>query len=271
MARWIRFTHRGEPGFGTLAGDVVHLHEGDMFAGAQPTGSVLPLAQVVLRCPVQPGKVIALYNNFAASLDKLQQNRPAEPLYLIKAPNTYLDPGAAILPPARNSRVIFEGELGVVIGRRCKEVGEAQAMSHVFGVTCANDVTAADILTRDRSFVQWSRAKGFDGFCPFGPAVATGLDVAGLTVRTFLNGVERQCYPMSDMLFSVAELVSRISHDMTLHPGDLILCGTSLGVGVMKPGSTVEVEIDGIGRLSNRFERPAALQPGHDVALAATH
>jgi len=271
MARWIRFTHRGEPGFGTLDGDTVRVHEGDMFVGAQPTGAVLPLSQVVLLCPVQPTTVIALYNNFAASLDKLQQSRPAEPLYLIKTPNTYLDPGAVIAQPASNSRVIFEGELALVIGRRCKEVSEDEAMAHVFGVTCANDVTAADILTRDRSFVQWSRAKGFDGFCPFGPAVATGLDVARLTVRTLLNGVERQRYPMSDMLFSVSELVSRLSHDMTLLPGDLILCGTSLGVGVMKPGSTIEVEIDGVGRLSNRFERPAALGTGHDVALAATH
>jgi 2-keto-4-pentenoate hydratase/2-oxohepta-3-ene-1,7-dioic acid hydratase in catechol pathway len=270
MARWIRFTHRGGPGFGTLDGDNVRVHDGDMFAGAQPTGAVLPLAQLVLRCPVQPTTVIALFNNFAASLDKLQQSRPAEPLYLIKTPNTYLEPGAVIPQPASNSRVIFEGELALVIGRRCKEVSEEQAAAHVFGVTCANDVTAADILTRDRSFVQWSRAKGFDGFCPFGPAVATDLDVSLLTVRTLLNGAERQRYPMSDMLFSVPELVSRISHDMTLLPGDLILCGTSLGVGVMKPGSTIEVEIDGVGRLSNRFERPA-LNPGHDVALAATH
>jgi len=111
----------------------------------------------------------------------------------------------------------------------------------------------ADILNRDASFAQWTRAKGLDGFCPIGPVVATGLDPATLTVRTLLDGQVRQQYPISDMTFSVAQLVSRISLDMTLQPGDVILCGTSVGVGSMKPGSLVEVEIDGIGRLANRY------------------
>jgi len=141
-----------------------------------------------------------------------------------------------------------------VIGKPCKGVTEAQALRHVFGYTCANDVTVADILNRDPSFAQWVRAKGFDTFCPFGPVVASGLDPATLVVRTILNGSVRQDYPISDMLFSVAQLVSLISQDMTLNPGDIILCGTSVGVGSMKPGSIVEVEIAGIGRLSNRFE-----------------
>jgi 2-keto-4-pentenoate hydratase/2-oxohepta-3-ene-1,7-dioic acid hydratase in catechol pathway len=149
---------------------------------------------------------------------------------------------------------VFEGELGIVIGRTCKQVGEAEAMRHVFGFTCANDVTVADILNRDASFAQWVRAKGFDTFCPFGPAVATGLDPDKLRVRTVLNGEVRQDYPVSDMRFSVAQLVSLISQDMSLLPGDIILCGTSVGVGSMKPGSQVDVEIAGIGKLSNRFE-----------------
>ena len=123
----------------------------------------------------------------------------------------------------------------------------------MFGYTCANDVTVADILNRDASFAQWVRAKGFDTFCPMGPVVATGLDPATLTVTTLLDGEVRQHYPISDMRFSVQQLVSLISLDMTLHPGDVILCGTSVGVGSMKPGSLVEVEIDGIGKLSNRF------------------
>jgi 2-keto-4-pentenoate hydratase/2-oxohepta-3-ene-1,7-dioic acid hydratase in catechol pathway len=114
-------------------------------------------------------------------------------------------------------------------------------------------VTLADILHRDPSFPQWARAKGFDTFCPFGPAIATGLDPAKLTVKTILNGELRQDYPISDMRFSVAQLVSLISHDMTLEPGDLILCGTSVGAGSMRQGSTIEVEIAGVGRLTNRF------------------
>ena len=142
----------------------------------------------------------------------------------------------------------------MVIGKETRAISEQAAPAHIFGYACANDVTAVDILTRNPDFAQWCRAKGFDTFCPFGPAIATGLDPSTLTVRTFLNGAERQCYPMSDTVFSVPQLVSRISRDMTLYPGDMILCGTSVGVGVMKPGSVVEVEVEGIGRLGNRFE-----------------
>ena len=123
----------------------------------------------------------------------------------------------------------------------------------MFGYTCANDVTVADILFRDASFAQWTRAKGLDTFCPMGPAIAAGLDPATLRVKTLLDGQVRQDYSLSDMTYSVQQLVSRISFDMTLLPGDVILCGTSVGVGSMKPGSLVEVEIEGIGRLSNRF------------------
>ena len=133
-------------------------------------------------------------------------------------------------------------------------MSEAEAMAHVFGYTCANDVTSADELNRDPSFAQWVRAKGHDTFCPFGPAVATGLDPTTLVVKTTLNGSCGRTTRVSDMRFSVPQLVSMISQDMTLLPGDIILCGTSVGVGSMKPGSTVEVEIDGIGTLTNRFE-----------------
>jgi 2-keto-4-pentenoate hydratase/2-oxohepta-3-ene-1,7-dioic acid hydratase in catechol pathway len=251
--RWVRFSHHGVVGFGTLAGDTVQVHEGDLFDTAHATGATLRLADVTLLRPTEPGKVIALYNNFRPWLDKLKVARPVEPLYFLKAPNAYLDPGEAIPRPTCDTRVIFEGELGLVIGRTAKNVSEAQAMDHVFGVTCANDVTAVDVLPRDPSFAQWVRAKGFDGFCPFGPAIATGLDVNTLTLRSTLNGSLRQNFPMSDMLFGPAELVSRLSHDMTLNPGDIILCGTSIGVGVMKAGSTIEIEVDGIGTLVNRF------------------
>lgn len=150
--------------------------------------------------------------------------------------------------------MVFEGELGIVIGQTATRVSEADPMNHVFGYTCANDVTHADILNRDATFAQWTRAKGFDTFCPFGPVVATGLEAKELVVKTMLNGTVRQEYPISDMRFSVGQLVSRISHDMSLLPGDIILCGTSVGVGSMQPGSVVEIEIAGIGKLANRFE-----------------
>ena len=251
--QWMRFRHAGKTGFGTLAGNTVHEWRGDMFGECAPTGVIIGLAEVQWLTPTQPSKVIALWNNFKALGEKLQLAVPAEPLYLLKAPNSYQAHEAPIRKPACDGKVVFEGELGIVIGKTCSGVSEARALDHVFGYTCANDVTVADILNRDASFAQWVRAKGFDTFCPMGPVVATGLDPATLTVTTLLDGQVRQHYPISDMRFSVAQLVSLISMDMTLEPGDVILCGTSVGVGSMKPGSRVEIEIDGIGRLSNLY------------------
>ena len=251
---WVRFNDGGTARFGTIEGTRIRVCEGDMFGAPVPTERLVPLATAELLTPVQPTKVLALWNNFHALAQKLQLPDPPEPLYLIKSPNSWLACGGVIRKPAREAKVAFEGELGIVIGRACKEVPEHQALDHVFGYTCANDVTAADVLHRDASFAQWVRAKGFDTFCPFGPAVVTGLDPATLSVRTILDGEVRQDYPISDMRFSVQQLVSLLSHDMTLYPGDIILCGTSIGVGSMKPGSTVEVEIAGIGTLTNRYE-----------------
>ena len=251
--RWVRFSCAGKVGFGILDGDKVQPHRGDMFGLADPTGVVLALRDVELLTPTEPSKVIALWNNFCALGEKLNLAVPAEPLYLLKSPNSFLATGELIRKPLCDGKVVFEGELGIVIGKICTAVPETNALDHVFGYTCANDVTVADILNREASFAQWTRAKGFDTFCPMGPAVATGLDPQTLTVTTLLNGEVRQNYPISDMRFSVQQLVSLISFDMTLNPGDVILCGTSVGVGSMKPDSLVEVEIDGIGKLSNRF------------------
>lgn len=251
---WIRFKEGNTARFGALEGEQVRIFEGDMFNSAVPTDRVMPVADLELLMPVLPTKIIALWNNFHALGEKLKLPVPAEPLYLIKAPNSYLNPNGTIRQPACGGKVVFEGELGIVIGKACKQVTEQRALDYVFGYTCANDVTAADILNRDASFAQWVRAKGFDTFCPFGPVVATDLDPSQLVVKTILNGEVRQDYPISDMRFSVAQLVRLISQDMTLYAGDIILCGTSVGVGSMKPGSTIEVEIAGIGKLSNRFE-----------------
>ncbi len=256
LSHWIRFAHSGQAGFGQLSTDdgCVTVYHGDMFADAKPTGQTHQLADIKLLAPTQPSKIIALWNNFKALGDKLQLATPPEPLYFLKSPNSWANPGDVIRQPAQAGKVVYEGELGIVIGKTATAVSEGNALGHVFGYTCANDVTHADILNRDASFAQWVRAKGFDTFCPFGPAVVTGLDPSTLVVKTTLNGQERQNYPVSDMRFGVAQLVSKISHDMTLLPGDIILCGTSIGVGSMKPGSDVQVEIAGIGILGNRFE-----------------
>ena len=252
--QWIRFTHEGRSGFGTLDGDVIQAYSGDMFNAPAPTDQCLPLASVKLLMPTQPSKVIALWNNFGALGAKLGLDAPPEPLYFLKSPNSFAHPGDVIRKPHAEGKVLYEGELGIVIGRTATAVTEPDALSCVFGYTCANDVTMAEILNRDPTFPQWVRAKGFDTFCPMGPCIATGLDPTTLIVRTTLNGDVRQNYPISDMRFTVAQLVSLISADMTLFAGDVILCGTSVGVGSMKPGSDVEIEIAGIGALKNRFE-----------------
>lgn len=256
-ARWVRFVFAGRERFGTLVGGAIAIHSGDMFAGARPTGERVPLAEVTLLAPTAPSKIIALWNNFHALAAKLSNPVPSEPLYLMKAPSCAAGPDATIVRPASYAgKVVYEGELGIVIGRRCSEVTPQQAGEFIFGYTCVNDITALDLIAADPTFAQWVRAKSFDGFGPFGPTIATGIDPRDLTVRTLLNGQERQNYPVADMIFQPHELVSRLSHDMTLLPGDLICCGTSLGVGTMKePVNAVEVTIEGIGTLANVFEQ----------------
>ena len=257
VTRWVRFLHHAKIGFGQLTPLGISVHAGEMFHDAQPTGQTLPLGEVKLLAPTQPTKIIALWNNFHALAAKLESLEPAEPLYLLKAPTSVTAPGAVIRRPSTyEGKTTYEGELGIVIGKTCTAVAPEEADAFIFGYTCTNDVTAADILSRDPTFAQWARAKGFDGYGPFGPAIAAGLDPASLVVRTILNGVERQNYPIADMIFSAQELVSKISHDMTLLPGDLICCGTSIGVGVMKEAiNTVTVAIDGIGELTNEFRQ----------------
>ena len=253
IQRWLRFHHLDTVGFGTLEGEKIRVYRGNMFDAPEETHTTMMLAEVKVLMPAVPGKILALWNNFRAFGQTLGLEPPAEPLYLLKTPNSYLDPNGTIRKPLCDGKVVFEGALGIVIGRACKDVPESEAIEYVFGYTCVNDVTVADIVQRDQRFPQWVRAKGFDTFCPFGPVIATGLDPAMLVVRTILNDEVRQDYPVNDMIFSAGQLVSMISRDMTLHPGDIILCGTSTGVGPMKSGSTVEVEIDGIGKLRNRF------------------
>ena len=252
--QWMRARHHDRTLFGTREGDVLRVHEGDLFGVNAPTGETLALAELHWLAPCTPGKIIGLWNNFGALAEKNGWARPAEPLYFLKSPGSVAAHGQPIeAPPAEVGRVVYEGELGLVIGQRARRITVEEASAHVFGYCCANDVTAIELLHRDASFPQWARAKSFDGFCAFGPVIETALDLAGARVRTRVGGRERQDYPLADMLFGPAELVARLSQDMTLEPGDLILCGTSVGVLPMKAGSEVEVEIDGIGVLANRY------------------
>lgn len=256
MTHWLRFERAGGvAGFGTLDGSTIHVHEGDMFAGAQPTGETLALDAVRLDVPTACSKMICLWNNFHQLGRKLGVEPPAHPLWFIKASSSYAAHGDTVRKPAHyDGKVIYEGELGIVIGRRAQALSPEDAQAAIFGYTCVNDITAIGYLKEDANFDQWSRAKSFDGFGAFGPLVATDVDPATLVVRTVLNGEERQNYPISDMVFPAAELISRLSHDVTLEPGDVIACGTNVGVGTMKePENTVEIHIDGVGTLINTF------------------
>jgi 2-keto-4-pentenoate hydratase/2-oxohepta-3-ene-1,7-dioic acid hydratase in catechol pathway len=254
MTCWLRFEAEGAQRFGTLTGDTITEREGDMFGTSRETGRRFALAAVRLLMPTRPGKMIGLWNNFheRARVENLQQ--PAHPLYFLKAATCFLAHGEAIRRPAGyGGRVVFEGELGIVIGKRCANVSVAAAPDVIFGYTCVNDVTARDILRADPSFPQWTRAKSFDTFGVFGPVVVTGLDPLQLRVRAIVAGVERQNYPVADMFFPPAEIVSRLSQDMTLEPGDVIACGTSVGAGEMQDGDSVAIAIEGIGVLENKF------------------
>ncbi len=251
---WVGYSHQGQLGFGLLNGNQIDVHTGDMFDSPSPTGGQLALADVQIELPCKPQKFIGLWNNYYAQATKQNLALPLEPLYFIKAASSYCAHGQPIVSPASyDGRVVYEGELGLVIGKTCKNASLDEGLSAIFGVTCVNDVTALDLISRDASFAQWTRAKSFDTFGVFGPVIATGLDLNALTVKTLVNGRERQNYPCSDMIFSPAHIVSALSKEMTLHPGDLIACGTSLGVLPIKPGTVVEVVIDGIGVLRNTF------------------
>jgi 2-keto-4-pentenoate hydratase/2-oxohepta-3-ene-1,7-dioic acid hydratase in catechol pathway len=255
ITRWVRFRDpAGAEGLGALHDDQVQPHAGDMFAGATPSGSPLPLADVTLLAPVRPVRFIGLWNNFHELAAKQGNSIPVSPLWFLKSPGSVVGPGATIRPPAGYAgRTLYEGELGLVIGRRVSGADEAEAQAAIFGLTCVNDVTALDILTADPAFPQWARAKSPDSYGPVGPCIATGLDWRGLRVQVALGGRVRQDYACADMILPPARIVSLLSREMTLEPGDLIACGTSVGALPLRAGVEVAVTIEGIGSLRNPF------------------
>jgi len=253
--KWLRFAHQGRTGFGVVDQDRIAVHQGEMFGSAQATGEQLALAEVQVLAPCEPRQCFALWNNFRAAAAKNNWAEPTEPLYFLKGANSYSHHLAPVPKPRHyDGRIIFEAELAVVIGKGGRDIAPEHAAAHVFGYTCVNDVTALEMLHADASFAQWTRCKSMDGFTPFGPWIETELDLSQAQVVARVNGRERQNYPVSDMFFSPLELVSRLSRDVTLQPGDLISCGTSLGAMPWQVGATVEVAVEGIGVLSNTLQ-----------------
>lgn len=195
-----------------------------------------------------PSKIIGIGQNYRAHAAEMGKGIPEEPLMFMKPPSALIVDGAPIERPAGYERVDYEGELGVVIGTRARHVSREQALQHVRGFTCVNDVTVRDLQKKDG---QWTRAKGFDTFCPVGPREVAGLDPSNLKIQTRVNGVVKQDSSTSDLIFDVPALIAFVSRHMTLEPGDIISTGTPAGVGNLAVGDVVEVEIEGIGTLRN--------------------
>lgn len=253
--KWGRATAQdGTPMFGVIDEGDFHPRQSlgsDISAGAQ-----ISLSKLTLLPPVKPRKFIGLWNNYKAAAEKGGMAHPTHPLYFFKSDSSLSGPGAEVVLPAAAGRVVFEGELGIVIGKTCKNISADQARDAIFGYTCVNDITSLDVLNADPSFPQWTRAKSFDGFGVVGPVVDTSVSWQDLTVKTLVNGRERQSYETADMIIPPAEIVSLLSKDMTLNPGDLIACGTSLGARPIKAGMNVEVVIEGIGAVSVSMTSP---------------
>jgi len=197
---------------------------------------------------LRPGKIIGIGQNYRAHAAEMGKGIPEEPLMFLKPPTAIIADGMPIQRPAGYERVDYEGELGVVIGKRAHRVSREQALEYVKGYVCVNDVTVRDLQKKDG---QWTRAKGFDTFCPIGPRVVAGLDPTNLRITTRVNGEVKQDSSTSDLIFDVATLIAFCSQHMTLEDGDVISTGTPSGVGPLQPGDVVEVEIEGIGVLTN--------------------
>jgi 2-keto-4-pentenoate hydratase/2-oxohepta-3-ene-1,7-dioic acid hydratase in catechol pathway len=260
--RIARFTTGDEPQYGVITGDVdelgipaadatiVALAGDPLYVGVQLTDTELELADVRLLAPVIPrSKVIGIGKNYTAHAAEMGGEVPSEPLMFFKPNTSVIGPGDPIYYPRQSSEVHYEGELAVVIGRICRDVAPERVADVIYGYTVGNDVTARDL---QRSDVQYTRAKGFDSFCPLGPWIETELDTSDLTVTTHLNGDLMQHGTTKDMVVDVASLVAYVSSVMTMLPGDVILTGTPEGVGPMNVGDEVEVTVGGIGSLTNR-------------------
>jgi 2-keto-4-pentenoate hydratase/2-oxohepta-3-ene-1,7-dioic acid hydratase in catechol pathway len=241
---------------GLIEGEEIREISGIPWGQWSRTSRSWPRANTRLVTPVDPSKVVCVGRNYAAHAAELGNAVPKEPLLFLKPPSAIIGSDELIVLPAYSRRVEYEGELAVVVGRRCAQLGDTDdALSYLFGYTCLNDVTARDLQKSD---VQFTRAKGFDTFCPVGPHIETHLDPSGVLVETHVNGVRRQSGSTSLMIYPVAFLVRYISRMMTLVPGDVIATGTPAGVGPLIAGDVVEVSVAGVGTLRNPVHAPGA-------------
>jgi len=244
----VRFAAGRKVSYGILSGDTVQCMKGKPFHSIQPVNQQYQLGEVKLLSPCTPSKVVAIGLNYLSHAQETNASLPKAPLIFLKPSTAVIGPEDDIFYPAMSNRVDYEGELGVVIKKRARQVSLEDALDYVLGYTCFNDVTARDLQSADG---QWTRAKGFDTFAAIGPCIETELDPGNVALETYLNGKLKQQGNTSDLIYSVPELISFISKVMTLLPGDIIATGTPSGIGPMKPGDTVEIRIEQIGTLRN--------------------
>jgi 2-keto-4-pentenoate hydratase/2-oxohepta-3-ene-1,7-dioic acid hydratase in catechol pathway len=247
--RIVRYQIKKEaPRYGWVLENKVGAIEGDIYGEYRRLEAEVPLADVKLFAPVQPSKILCIGRNYVEHAKEHNVEVPKVPLIFMKPPSSIINPGETITLPLQSQQVEHEAELVVVIGKRGRQVTPEQAQAYIYGYTVGNDVTARDLQKSDG---QWTRAKGFDTFCPFGPWVDTDFDPADAVITCKVSGRPRQMASTRDMVFNVGQLIAFITSVMTLEPGDLIFTGTPAGVGPLKPGDTVDVEIEGLGKLSN--------------------
>lgn len=249
----VRFNAEGKIGYGIWNDESVQCLSGDPCDDIDTTDRHFRLADVKLLPPCKPTKIVALGVNYRSHGEEMSHRIPTEPLIFIKPSTCVIGPEDNIIYPPSSERVDYEGELGVVIKTSAHNVSVEEAGRYILGYTCFNDVTARDLQARDK---QWTRGKGFDTFGPIGPCIETELNPGNLSLETRLNGEIKQQTSTSELVFPVFELVSFISHVMTLLPGDVIATGTASGIGPMQPGDTVEVSIENIGTLRNYVIKP---------------
>jgi 2-keto-4-pentenoate hydratase/2-oxohepta-3-ene-1,7-dioic acid hydratase in catechol pathway len=249
MLLYCRFELAGAARYGVIAGDSVQALTAAPWSGGSASGKSFALGEVRLLAPCEPTKIVCVGRNYVEHAAELGNQPPREPLIFFKPPSAVIGPEDAIVLPALSKRVDYEGELALVMGRRLRNPKpDDDVLEAVFGYTCLNDVTARDLQKTDGQF---TRAKGFDTFCPMGPVVATGLDPKRLAVETYVNGERRQRGGVEEMIFPLDAIIRFIAAVMTLEPGDVISTGTPAGVGPLGAGDVVEVAIEGIGRLRN--------------------
>ena len=253
IARYLPATG-GPAAYGHIDGDgddaVVVRLDGTPFDGIRPTGDRAPLSEVTLLAPVEPSKVLCMGRNYAEHAKELGNEVPDVPVVFAKFSTSVVGPDAQVVHPELTEDLHFEGELAIVIGRRCTKVRPEEVADVVFGYTVANDLTMRDMQRAEK---QWTRAKGFDGSCPLGPWVETEIDPAALALRTTVNGEVRQDGTTADMLLDVAACIAWVSQTLTLLPGDVVLTGTPAGVGRLQVGDEVAVTVEGIGTLATHI------------------